>query len=218
MNIIYAGCETPKGNYVCLSCGKEQVICEKGILQPCPECECPEFRATIIMELSADDLRKKLYESVKLMAIGCYLFEKKGMEEFLNVIAVNLKMLICDGESSLLIKFKPDITFKRGKLSFDGKVIHPDDLFIFDDGLTLDEFLAQEVVKRENGSSITLSKIIRAVANKSGGLRVDSELSEDYFLAASVSKYYFTVIARYVIKLAGYNYDNIVNEFIEKQM
>ncbi len=214
MQKIYAESEVPKGTYVCLGCGKEQVVTEKGILNPCPECDFPEFKATIVMELSQDDLRKKLYESIKLMAIGCYLFEKKRIDEFINVIAVNLNILLCDGEGALLTRMKPDVTFKRGKFSYDDKIIHPDDLFTFDDKLTLNEFLNETVIKREDSRPITVSKMIRAVANKSGGLHIDTEISEDYYLSASVSKYYFIVMAKYVIKLAGYNYDHIVSEFI----
>ena len=96
-------------------------------------------------------------------------FEKKRIDEFINVIAVNLK---------LLPLMKPDITFKRGKFSFDDKIIHPDDLFTFDDKLTLNEFLDETVIRREDSRPVTISKMIRAVANKSGGLHVDTELSE----------------------------------------
>ncbi len=214
MQKIYAESEVPKGTYVCLCCGKEQVVTEKGILNPCPECEFPEFKATIVIELTRDELRKKLYESIKLLSIGCYLFEKKRIDEFLNVMAVNLKMLLCDGENSLLPMMNPDITFKRGKFSYDDKIIHPDDLFLFDDKLSLQDFLEQTVIRRDGSRPITISKIIRSVANKSGGLHVDTELSEDYYLAASVSKYYFIVMAKYVVKLAGYDYDTIISEFI----
>lgn len=213
MQKVFAGNEVPKGTYVCLCCGKEQIVTERSVLAFCPECDFPEFKATIVMELSREDLRKKLYECVKLLSIGCYLFEKKRLDEFLNVMAVNLKMLLCDGESSLLPLLKPEVTFNRGRYSADDTVIHPDDLLYYDDKLSLDEFLSQVVVRREGSNPVTLSKIIRSVAVKSGGLHIDTELSEDYYLAASVSKYYFIVLAKYLVKLAGFDYDKIVSEF-----
>lgn len=214
MQKVFANSEVPKGTYICLCCGNEQIIEEKDILLPCPECDFLEYKATIIMELSEEDMKKKFYECIKLLTISCYLFEKKRINEFLNVMAINLRMLLCDGENSLLPKITENPTFHRGRFSYEDNVIHPDSLFSLEEKLSLSDFLSQVVIRREGSRPVTVGKIIRAAANKCGGAHLDPELSEDFFLASSVSKYYFIVIAKYVIKMAGFDYDNIVNEFL----
>ena len=44
--------------------------------------------------------------------------------------------------------------------------------------------------------------------------KIDMEIAEDFYLASSVSKYYFVNIAKYIINLCGFDYDNMVNEFL----
>ena len=214
MQKVFANSEVPKGTYICLCCGLEQVIEEKGILPPCPECDFLEYKATIIIELTQEELKKKFYECIKLLAISCYLFEKKRINEFLNVMAINLRMLLCDGENSLLPKIIENPLFHKGRFSYEDNVIHPDSLFSLEEKISLNDFLSQVAVRREGSRPVTISKIIRAQANKCGGAHIDTEIGEDFFLASSVSKYYFIVIAKYIIKLAGCDYDAIVNEFI----
>ncbi len=214
MHKVFANSEVPKGTYICLNCGTEQVIEEKDILLSCPECGMEEYKATIIMEITPEELKKKFIECIKLLAISCYLFEKKKINEFLNVMAINLRMLLCDGENSLLPKILGEPLFHKGRISFEDNVIHPDSLFSLEEKLTLDAFLYQTVIKREGSRSVTVGKMIKAVANKCGGAHIDTELSEDFYLASSVSKYYFIVIAKYVIKMAGYDYDKIISEFL----
>lgn len=214
MQKVFANSEVPKGTYICLCCGEEQVLTEKDILLPCPECGFLEYKATIIMELTEEEMKKKFYECIKLLAISSYLFDKKKINEFLNVMAVNLRMLLCDGENSLLPKIIENPTFHRGRFSYEDNVIHPDSLFSLEEKLPLPEFLHQVVIRREGSRPVTVGKIIKSVANKCGGAHIDPELSEDFYLASSVSKYYFVVIARYIIKMSGFDYDTIVSEFL----
>ena len=216
MQNVFANSEVPKGTYICKDCGAEQIVEEKGMLMPCLECGNEEYRATIIMELTKEELKEKFYECIKLLASSCYLFEKKKIAEFSNVMAINLRILLCDGENSLLPKIVENPMFHRGRFSYEDNVIHPDSLFSMEEKLDLQSFLNQVVIKREGSRPVTVGKIIRAAANKSGGAHIDSELSEDFYLASSVSKYYFIVMAKYVIKVAGFDYDAIVKEFINR--
>ena len=142
------------------------------------------------------------------------IFEKKKMDEFLNVMAINLRMLLCDRENSLLPKMLENPLFHRGRFSYEDNVIHPDSLFSLEEKVSLPEFLSQVVIRRDGSRSVTVGKIIKAAANKCGGAHLDTELSEDFYLASSVSKYYFIVMAMYVIKMAGFDYNAIIEEFL----
>lgn len=214
MQKVFANSQVPKGTYICLCCGEEQIIDEKDILLPCLECGFMEFKATIIMKLTNEEIKKKFDECIKLLAISCYLFEKRRINEFLNVMSINLRMLLCDGENSLLTKVMENPQFHKGRFSHEDNVIHPDSLFSLEEKLDLADFLSQVVVRREGSRPVTVSKMIRSVANKCGGAHIDPELSEDFYLASAVSKYYFIVISKYIIKMTGFDYDNIVNEFL----
>ncbi len=214
MQSLYANTQVPKGSYVCLNCGAQQSIEEKNVLIPCSECGFEEFKGTVIMELSFDELNTKLAECMRLLAINSYLFEKHNMTECLNVIAINLRMLLCDGENSLLPLTVDNPKFHKGVFNYDSNVIFPEDLFSSYETLSLADFLSQVVVRREGDRPVTVSKMIRAVANKCGGAHIDMEIAEDFYLASSVSKYYFVNIAKYIINLCGFDYDNMVNEFL----
>lgn len=214
MQSLYANSQVPKGNYICLNCGSEQIIEEKNILMPCSECGYDEFKGTIIMELSYDELNTKLAECIRLLAINSYLFEKHNIKECLNVISINLRMLLCDGENSLLPLTVENPMFHKGVFNYESNVIFPEDMFASDEIISLADFLSQIVIRREGDRPVTVSKMIRAVANKCGGAHIDTEIAEDFYLASSVSKYYFVNIAKYIINLAGFDYDNIVEEFL----
>ena len=215
MQSLYANAEVPKGSYICLNCGNEQIIEEKTFLMPCGECGGEEFKGTIIMELSYDELNTKLAECIRLLAVNSYLFEKHNIKECLNVISINLRMLLCDGESSLILMAVDNPMFHKGIFNYENNVILPEDMFGSDEKIPLSDFLSQIVVRREGSKPVTVSKMIRSVANKCGGAHIDMELAEDFYLASNVSKYYFVNIAKYLINMAGFDYDSIVEEFLD---
>lgn len=215
MQSLFANTPVPKGHYICVNCGNEQTVDVKGVLMPCDECGGDEFKGTVIMELSYDELNNKLAESIRLLAVNSYLFEKHNIKECLNVISINLRMLLCDGENSLLPLTVDDLKFHKGIFNHESNVIFPEDLFSSYEMLSLADFLSEVVIKRPGDRPVTVSKMIRAVANKCGGAHIDMEIAEDFYLASGVSKYYFVNIAKYIINLAGFDYDAIVKEFLD---
>lgn len=217
MQDIYANNMVPKGSYICMECGCLQELTEKSLLKPCADCGGEHFRASVFVSLSDEQIKEKFRESLYLLAVSSYLYEKCGMTQFLNVIAINLRLLICDGEKSLLPKVIEDPHFNRAFEKFEGNVLPPEKLLenpIMP--LPLDEFLEQVVIKRPGAKPITVKKMIRASANKFGGAHIDTEMEEDFFISAGVSKYYFIVIAKYIINMAGMDYDKMISEFKEK--
>lgn len=214
---IYANNIVPKGSYICTECGCMQEIEKKSLLSACPDCGGEKFRASVFVTLTAEQLEEKFRESVKLLAESLYLYEECGLTEFMNVISINLRMLICDGEQSLLPKIIQDPKFNRAYEKYENNVLLPDKLLenpIMP--LPLDEFLEQVVIRRPGGKPITVKKMIRASANKCGGAHVDTEMEEDFFISSGVSKYYFSRIAKYIINMSGMDYGEIIEKFKSK--
>ena len=214
---IFANNIVPKGSYVCMECGCVNEIENKTVLSPCKDCGGEKFRASVFVSLTREQLEEKFDESIRLLAESVYLFEVLKMPEFLNVISINLRLLICDGEGSLLPKIIENPKFNRSNDGFENNVLHPSKLLenpILP--LSLEDFLEQVVIKRPGSRPITIKKMIRASANKCGGAHVDTEMEDDFFISSGVSKYYFAKIAKYIIKLAGYDYEKLASEFINK--
>lgn len=210
---IYANNIVPKGSYVCTECGCMQEIEKKSLLPACPDCGGEKFRASVFVTLTKEQLEEKFRESVRLLAEALYLYEECGLTEFINVISINLRMLICDGESSLLPQIIENPKFNRAYEKYENNVLLPDKILenpIMP--LPLDEFLEQIVIRRPGGRPITIKKMIRASANKCGGAHVDTEMEEDFFISSGISKYYFSRIAKYIINMSGMNYDEIISE------
>lgn len=211
---IYANNIVPKGSYVCTECGCMQEIEKKSLLPACPDCGGEKFRASVFVTLTKEQLEEKFKESVRLLAEALYLYEECGLTEFMNVISINLRMLICDGEYSLLPKIIENPKFNRAYEKFENNVLLPDKILenpIMP--LPLDEFLEQIVIRRPGGRPITIKKMIRASANKCGGAHVDTEMEEDFFISSGISKYYFSRIAKYIINMSGMDYDEIISRF-----
>ena len=217
MHEIYANNIVPKGSYVCTECGCITEKDKKSLLSCCPDCGGEKFRASVYVSLTPEQIEEKFNESVKLLAESVYLFETCGLSEFLNVISINLRMLLCDGEASLLPQIVKDLKFNQASYKYVEGVLAPDKLFENPIAqIPLDEFLEQVVIRRPGSKHITVKKMIRASANKCGGAHVDSEMEEDFYISSGVSKYYFATIAKYIINLSGFDYDKLVAEFKQR--
>jgi len=211
---IFANNIVPKGSYICVECGCMTEIDKKTVLPACKDCGGEKFRASVFVSLTKEQIKQKFEESIKLLAESVYLYEELKLTEFLNVISINLRMLICDGENSLLPKIIENPRFNSANEKYENNVLLPSKLLenpII--SLSLDDFLSQVVIRRPGGKPITIKKMIRASANKCGGAHVDTEMEEDFFISSGVSKYYFVIIAKYIIKISGYDYNKLIEDF-----
>ena len=182
MHEIFANNTVPKGSYVCLECGCITEIENKTVLLPCRDCGGEKFRASVYVTLTREQLFEKYDEAMKLLAKAVYMYDELRMSEFLNVISINLRMLLCDGENSLLPKMVDNPKFNRSADGFEDNVLMPSKLLenpIMP--MSLEDFLNQVVIKRPGSRPITIKKMIRASANKCGGAHIDSEMEEDFF-------------------------------------
>lgn len=216
MQQVFANNFVPKGRYVCLQCSKETVLDKRDYLRPCDECGYNQFRANIILEMTAEELKEKCRDVIRVLEISTYLFEEKGLKEFLNVIAINLRLLLCDGENSLLPKVYKNPRFNKPNLKYKDNVLLPKDLFFNDlEQVDMETFLDTVLAYPRNARPITVKKCIRSVANKLGGAHVDSEVESDAFLSGTLAKYYITEIAKYIIDMCEFDYNKDIREFVE---
>ena len=214
---IYANNIVPKGNYVCTECGSIQEIEKKSLLPACRDCGGEKFRATVYVTLTKEQLTKKFNESLTLLSEAVYLYEECGLTEFMNVISINLRMLICDGENSLLPRIIENPKFNRAYEKYENNILLPEKLLenpIMP--LPLEEFLEQIVIRRPGGRPITVKKMIRASANKCGGAHSDTEMEEEFFIYSGVSKDYFIRIAKYILNMCGFDHEKTVENFKSK--
>ena len=216
MQQVFANNFVPKGRYICLNCSKEFVAEKRDYLRPCEECGCTQFRANIILQMSEEELKEKCRDVLRVLEIATFLFEEKGRKEFLNVMAINLRLLLCDGENSLLPKVYKNPRFDKANVKYKDHVLLPKDLFFNElEQVDLETFLNTVIAYPRNSRPITVKKCIRSVANKLGGAHVDSEMESDAFLSGTLAKYYITEIAKYVIAMCEFDYQKDIGEFLD---
>ncbi len=215
MQQVYANNPVPKGRYICLNCSKEFLFEERTVLRPCDECGYNQFKANIILSMSEEELKQKFSDVIRVLEISTYLFEEKGRKEFLNVMAINLRLLLCDGENSLLPKVYKNPRFNRANVKYKDNVLLPKDLFFNElEQVDMEAFLNTVLAYPRNSRPITVKKCIRSVANKLGGAHVDSEMESDAFLSGTLAKYYITEIAKYIIDMCDFDYTKDIEEFL----
>ncbi len=213
---VFANNFVPKGRYICLNCSGETVFESRDYLRPCAECGCNQFKANIVLQMSEEELRSKLQDILRVLTISTFLFEEKGHKEFLNVIAINLRLLLCDGDNALLPRVYKNPRFNKANVKYKDNVLLPKDLFFNDfEQVDLETFLDTVLAYPKNTRPITVKKCIRSVANKLGGAHVDSEMESDAFLSGTLAKYYITQIAKYVIAMCGGDYEKDIEEFLD---
>ena len=215
MQQVFANNFVPKGRYICLNCSKEFILEKREYLRPCDECGYNQFKANIILQMSGDELKEKCRDVIRVLEVSTFLFEEKGWKEFLNVMAINLRLLLCDGENSLLPKVYKNPQFNKANAKYKDNVLLPKDLFFNElEQVDLNTFLGTVLAYPRNARPITVKKCIRSVANKLGGAHVDSEMESDAFLSGTLAKYYITEIAKYIIDMCEFDYKKDIGEFL----
>jgi len=216
---LKAGKNWGQNIYKCCQCGKtQQLMTNEDILQPC-SCGNDEFQATIVFTRSDSGNEEKLCEIIRILEVSIFLCEALKIDAFYNVIAVQLRILLCDPNRILRSKInKPMLhphSGKRFKGTVDYETILHTDLFDKSkEKVKLDKWLKQEVIWSKHWEPITIREVINAWANKNGGAHIDSEIPEREMFVITVSgKDYLLTIARYVvIELLGYDLKNDIME------
>jgi hypothetical protein len=210
--------------YTCCKCGKtQQLHNNQQVLEIC-SCGNDEFFLNIVFERSDTGNKNKLHEIITILEISIFLCEKLNLKAFYNVIAVQLRILLCDSNRILRSAIqKPMLhphTCERFKGTGDYEVILYTNLFDKTKAkIKLDKWLNQEIIWSKHWEPITIREVIKAWANKNGGAHIDNKLPvrEMFVINVSESNNYLLTIAKYVITdLLGCDLENDIIEYLTK--
>lgn len=195
-----------KGKYICDNCKKEQILSDdKEILQPC-KCGGTLFHCKIKISRSDDGLRIKLSEVITIIEVSIFLYHTFNLKEFLAVIAIQLRILLCDRNSGpLLPKVIKDPCFhpcKSELMNIHGsKMIMEESLFDAKrDKISFNHWLMQKIYSDdENAIELTICDVILSWADKNGGAHIDEKLPEKEFYAIALFGNHLITISEYLI-------------------
>lgn len=218
-----AGVNWGRNSYKCCKCGKTQELStHEEVLLIC-SCGNDEFESTINFERSGNGNLEKLDEIIRILEVSIFLCEVLKMDAFYNVIAVQLRILLCDNNRILRSKVKKPMLHPHTGVKFSGtsdfQTILSDNLFDkTKETIKLERWLRQEVIWSTHWEPLTIWDTITAWANKNGGAHMDSRIPEtDMFVIAVSGKDYLLSIARYTIEtLLEYDLNNDIVEYFFK--
>jgi|GEM_PF-1789962 len=231
--IIKAEQVTGKGKFTCTKCGSKVIISSNDeILNRCKSCSNDEFEGDVTFERSELNLKNKFEEVILILETSVFLYEAVGISAFINVVASQLRLLLCDtfkGEDiSLLPKVFNSVKFHPCKNEYvqvgsdnpDNKMIISGNLFDYQaQTIDLNSWLEQEIIFcSDEKSPIKIKEIIKYAANKHGGAHIDEELMGRELFTITLSDSYLVEIGKYIIKWLDRDilwevHDKFVKEF-----
>lgn len=217
-----AGKKWGENSYKCCVCGTVQKLqTNNEILKKC-SCGNDEFDCHINFKRSSIGFKVKLDEIIRILEVSVFLCEALKLESFYNVIAVQLRIILCDNKEIIKSKLQqPMLHPHTGKIfneSDDFKFILSNDLFDKTrEPISLEKWLNQEIAWSESWRPMTIKEVIKAWANKNGGAHVDPSIPEKEMFAITIfGEHYLITIARYIIELLGYDLENDMVEYFFK--
>lgn len=211
--IFKVGQETGRGKFVCTRCGGKIILSsDSDTLKVCSICSNDEYEGDIVFDRF--DLHDKFDEVIQLLESSIFLYEAVEIEPFLNVIASQLRLLLCDTHQgqdiSILPKVVDVVEFHPCKSNYlkvksdnpDNKMILARDMFDYEaEPIELKIWLNQEILfNSDEKSPITVREIIKYYANKNGGAHIDEELRGRELFTIYLSESYLLEIGKYIIK------------------
>jgi hypothetical protein len=221
--ICKAGKKWGMNKYVCCKCGKIQFLnTNEDILQVC-SCGNEEFISTAKFNRSEIGNKQKLDEVIRILEISIFLCEVLKINSFYNVIAVQLRILLCESNNNILnskLK-KPMLHPHTGEKLIglnDYELILETNLFDRSkDKIELEEWLCQEICWSKHWKPITIRDVIKAWANKNGGAHIDSKIPErEIFIILTIGEGYLLTIAKYLLEILECDLEmDVVKYFIK---
>lgn len=183
-----------------------------------------EIRKDLIFNRSNRGTKTKYDEAMKILEYSVMMVECFEVKEFNNVIAGQLRLILCDTsvkrikgkgkviiDNSLIKKINPNPKLYPVKefveLTKKGDYFVPDGLFDFDKQMVeLKEWLGQVILKItmiDKVQEITIFDFIKDSANKSGGAHVDGSLPEKSLIVDVHSERVLCDIAKGLFRSTG---------------
>ncbi|MFJ5750451.1 hypothetical protein ACIP97_18030 [Peribacillus frigoritolerans] len=187
-----------------------------------------EKEKPLVFNRSKAGTYRKFNEAIKILEYSVMLVELFKLKEFNNVIAGQLRLILCDTsikkvkggdtvviDNSLLpkINFSPKLHPVRDfvELSKEGNAFIPGELFDYTKPMIdLKTWRYQVIYKISLGDKfheITIFDFIKESANKSGGAHLDSSLPEKSFIVDVHSEQVLTYIARGLFRSIGRDFE-----------
>jgi hypothetical protein len=183
-----------------------------------------EIRKDLIFKRSNRGTKIKYDEAMKILEYSIMMVEFFEIKEFNNVIAGQLRLILCDTsvkrikgkgkviiDNSLIKKINPNPRLYPVKdfveLNEKGNSFIPDGLFDFEKPMIdIDKWLNQVIYKitlSGKYQELTIFEFIKESANKSGGAHVDTSLPEKSFIVDVHSERVLCDIAKGLFRSVG---------------
>jgi hypothetical protein len=186
-----------------------------------------EIREDLIFNRSNRGKKIKYDEAMKILEYSVMMVECFEIKEFNNVIAGQLRLILCDTsvkwvkkerqiiDNSLIKKINPNPKLYPVKdfveFNENGDAFIPDGLFDFDKPMIdLKEWLEQVILKitiSGKYQELTIFEFIKEYANKSGGAHVDSSLPEKSFIVDVHSERVLCDLAKGLFRSTGRDFN-----------
>ncbi|WP_053220178.1 hypothetical protein [Virgibacillus senegalensis] len=187
-----------------------------------------EIRKDLIFNRSNRGTKTKYDEAMKILEYSVMMVQFFEIKEFNNVIAGQLRLILCDTsvkrkkgkgkvitDNSLIKKInpKPKLYPVKEFVVFNekGDAFIPDGLFDFEKPMIdLKEWLEQVILKitiSDKYQELTIFDFIKESANKSGGAHVDASLPEKSFIVDVHSERVLCDIAKGLFRATGRDFN-----------
>ena len=202
---MISGSDWGKGEYTCAVCSEKQVLVDDAqVLIPCKKCGEISFHRAINIKRSDNGLKIKMLEVMTVVETSILLYRGCNLKEFLSVISVQLRILLCDKKNALLPKVVSDLWFHPCGQFTDirgSKMVLETQLFdMKKERIPFDDWLEQKIfIDSENGIELTIDIIIRSWADTNGGAHIDHELSEKELHAVAFFEKHLISISEYLL-------------------
>lgn len=215
-SVYTTGDKVVPGKYKCNKCKKIELV-DAEILPKC-SCGSNEFKLALQLERSIQGYRIKLEEIITILETSILLSEILKLDAFYNVIALQLRILLCDN-NKVLSSTHSELLFhpcSSNKMSTDSgfSLVLADDLFDknqnkIEKGAWLNQEIAWSVGFEK---PLTIKSVIKSWADKNGGAHVDHVLPfENLYADTLLGKGHLLQIAIYLIDLLGFDLEQDLN-------
>lgn len=172
-----------------------------------------EFNLNAVFKKKRKKLIEDLFECIEIINVSSLICNDRKC--FINVIALQLRIMFCDGKNSLVTKLWKDISFhplKNQYFDLEGTYQH-DDEDLFDkskEKIPLEHWLRQKLIYNDK-YAIDIRNAIKLIADKSG-----AHMDEKQPISLMLLKGHNNLGIKYLINIGIYVIKELLN-LMEKE-